>query len=396
MPSFRLEVNQNGSVQNYSFNSASLTLGRDRSADFVLDHPTVSRQHCQIVYDPMGGGFKLVVLSRGGLTAIDGAQVSGEVPLYDGSMVNMGQMSVVFRSNEAAPKPMGGGGGFGMQSGFGAGAAGGGGGFGMQSGFGAGGAGGGGGGFGMQTDFSAEPPAGAGGAPKPKPTNVWDEIAQSVDEAEAEEEESIAEDDYYKRMEAAQQRGQKKAEGVNPLLIIATIIAAGVMVYVVFFSSGGGGQGKAVNTSVDEDAPPVVLDVSCLGKDDCVAQAKERFEVGEQILEKRDVHVTNLFEGYKKMLEVQELIAQGGGDMPPELAKSEEYIKETRAELDKIFRTEKVRYHRFKGRKMKDEMYSAVQTVRSYFPDKTTPEAKWAAEREREMKKLGLYPRNPR
>ncbi|TXD36005.1 FHA domain-containing protein, partial [Lujinxingia vulgaris] len=103
MSSFWLEFDHNGQTQNASFNSQSVTIGRDRGSDFILDHPTVSRQHALIVEEG-GGNYRLVVLSRGGLTAVDGQPVSGEVSLWDGAMLTLGKHSVRFRAPDATAR----------------------------------------------------------------------------------------------------------------------------------------------------------------------------------------------------------------------------------------------------------------------------------------------------
>lgn len=103
MPSFWLEHAENGQNREFSFQSAQISIGRDKGSDFVLDHPTVSRAHALIRHQH--GGFYLIVLSKGGMTALDGQQVHGEVALYDGSVVHIGQLEFRFRSREAAPRP---------------------------------------------------------------------------------------------------------------------------------------------------------------------------------------------------------------------------------------------------------------------------------------------------
>jgi len=161
--SFWLEHDQDGQRQKYPFDAPSITVGRDQSADFLLDHPTVSRQHARIV--SQGSSYRLVVLSQGGLTAINGSAVNGEVNLTDGATLQFGQFSFVFRT-ETAARPSGGFGAPPASGGFGAPPAGG--------GFGAPPAGGGfgtppaGGGFGTPPAGGGfgTPPAGGGfGAP---------------------------------------------------------------------------------------------------------------------------------------------------------------------------------------------------------------------------------------
>ena len=149
MATFRLEYSKEGETREFPFEKDAVTIGRDQSADFVLDHPTVSRQHA-VIRREAPGQLKLVVLSRGGLTAVDGEQIDSEIELHDGSKINFGKLVFTFRSQEAPRKPASHGsqagagspsGGFGAQSGPSGGGAGQSGQFGQQSGQSGGGAG---------------------------------------------------------------------------------------------------------------------------------------------------------------------------------------------------------------------------------------------------------------
>lgn len=104
MPSFWLEHEENGQTRDFSFTSTTVSVGRDKACDFVLDHPTVSRKHAVIAYKH--GSYYLVVLSRSGLTAIDGQAVQGEVLLYDSSILHLGKLQFRFRSDDAPVKPV--------------------------------------------------------------------------------------------------------------------------------------------------------------------------------------------------------------------------------------------------------------------------------------------------
>lgn len=105
MTSFQLEYAGDNQSQTFDFEGDSITIGRDKSSDFVLDHPTVSRQHAVIVNQ--GEGFELVVLSRGGLTAVDGEPIEANVPLYDGATLYFGKLKFRFRSPHAPPSKAG-------------------------------------------------------------------------------------------------------------------------------------------------------------------------------------------------------------------------------------------------------------------------------------------------
>ncbi len=403
MASFWLEYDQNGSRAQYPFeNRSSVTFGRDKSVDFVLDHPTVSRQHASILYAPPQG-YVLRVLSRGGLTAVDGNQVSGDVVLRDGNVIHMGQFSFTFRASQAAAAsapPLGGygasaGGSFGASGGMaGAGAGGFGpstpsGGFGAQApasgGFGAQAPAS--GGFGAAGGFGGvEPPA------KPKAKNsigagtVWDEIASS-DEAQVDTAGARQVSDF-ERMQRAEQKTDQKT---NPLLIVAVVIALAGMAYLFLSGPGDSGSGVATGENL-QDAPPVEVIVSCVGEEDCIARARDAYKVGLEMILKKDANVTNLFDGWRKLYESKVYLAKVNAPVPADMNQLEAKEAASRAELDAVFRNYKVVYFRSKQRKMYREMADALMALKSYFPDKTSREYKFAAQEEVNMRSTGVYP----
>ena len=423
MPAFWIDIHQNGASQTYPFDAQSVTFGRDKSADFVLDHPTVSRQHGRIVRDA-SGGFRLQVLSQGGLTAINGQRVQGEVPLQSGASINFGQLQLVFRA-EGAPAQAGGfgatpgGAGFGAPPGGGFGAAPGGGGFGAPpgggGGFGAPPSGGGfgappGGGMGApptQAATPSAPSAPAGGAsmgfgPSAGKDEQVDAIggaaashwAAYADEMEAEMNDGELEDDAeqtdFQRMEAAAAKNQ---EGVNPVLLVAVVIAAGFAAYTMFApgpSSGGGGV-DSVPTAQPGDPPKIT--VKCLSKDDCLEKAVEAFKIGKDNYNKKSIHVANLFDSYKKMLEAEAYLASEGLEMPDELKGLEKQKQLAREELNTVFKNYRVTYVSRSKNEMYRDMATALSAIQTHFPDKSAPEYKWAEARIVEMKSSGTYPK---
>jgi hypothetical protein len=406
MPSFWLEFEQNGATQRYPFDRPSLSMGRERTCDFHLDHPTVSRQHAMIVYDPRAG-FKLLVMSKGGMTAVDGAQVQGEVAIYDGARLNIGQMVFTFRSQDpSARRPgMGGmaplpGGSFGQPPGGGFGQTPGGA-FGQPPGGGFGQPPGGafgqppGGGFGQPPGggFGQAPATPAQAAP---PTNTsanaavggvasWDEIAAGADE----EEEVKRNMTDFERIEQAAAKANAKGGGTSPLLMVAVVIAVIAVVASLLMPSGGPAEYAAEDT---EEQVPVQIRVDCLGKDDCMDKAKNAYKVGSQTFEKSDVTVSNLFESYKKFLEAKEYIAKSGAPAPKSMADLDDKIAKARAGLDLEYKKYRAAYRDAEGRKMYREMAKALLSIKSVFPDKTAKEHKWASEQEGKMKAAGNYP----
>ncbi|WP_168210838.1 FHA domain-containing protein [Persicimonas caeni] len=443
MPSFWLEYDNNGDIQEFSFDSDSVSVGRDKGSDFVLDHPTVSRQHAVIVFK--NGSYYLVVLSRGGLTAIDGQQLQGEQMLYDGNMLHLGQLQFRFRSNHAPQKPanhaqqqapqaagfgaQGGGNqnqfGGGNQNQFGGGNQNqnqfggggnqnqnqfGGGGFGQQSQSGFGGQNGQGGGQGGQGQYAngfgfGDSPAGGtdanmGGA-QPQPNDAqadggsesgiisWDEIASSseaMEEADRPKEATV-----YDRM----QQGKKKNEQTNPLLVVVAGAAIVGLLWFTFFNDPGGGGGKQKDKVPVEEQPPVVIEVSCMGESACLQKAKDAYSVGIEKLEKKDAAISNRFEGYKKLLETEKYLEKAGKtELPKEMAKLEPAKASIRKELTDIWRQRRLQYHKAKKRSRHREMAQALDTVKAYFPDPTARENRWAAGEELYMKKKGIYPKH--
>lgn len=399
MPAFWIEFEQNGSRQQRSFESNAVSFGREQGVDFVVNNPTVSRQHAMIMFDPRSG-YVLRVLSRGGMTAINGSPVAGDVPLQDGSMVNLGQFGFVFRA-AAQPQPQSqfGSGGFGGQMNSG--------GFGAQApvaqpqpqnNFGgqmnSGGFGGqmNSGGFGAPSQAPAPTPQApapqnnAGGGVKAAGNTVWDEIAAS---AEAQEDGGPRELTDFQKMQEAENRAEKG--GPNPILLLVTVLAI-IGVGAVFLLGGGAGE-DVIDTEVPFDQQAEFqITASCVGQDDCVEQARQSYKVGLQLLEKKDANVSHLFDGYKKLYEAKYLLDKGKAPAPADMSELDAKMQGSRAELDGIFRNYRVVYFTGLQRKMYKDMAAALGAIKTYFPDQTAREYKFATEKEIEMKSKGTYP----
>ncbi len=401
MPAFWIDIHQNGASQTYPFDAQSVTFGRDKSADFVLDHPTVSRQHGRIVRDA-SGGFRLQVLSQGGLTAINGQRVQGEVPLQSGSSINFGQLQLVFRAEGAPAQPVGGfgaapgGGGFGAAPGGGGfGAPPGGGGFGAPPG----------GGAGAPQQAAPSAPSGGGGAMGFGPSAGKDEKVDAIggaaashwaayaDEMEAEMNDGdVGEADEqtdFQRMEAAAAKNQ---DGVNPFLIVVVVIAAGIAAYTVFVPPAGPSAGVVITDDGPQPGEDFPVKVKCLSKDDCLEKAVEAFKIGKDNYSKKSIHVANLFDSYKKMLEVEAYLDSEKLSATDDLKGLAEQKKLAREELDVIFKNYRVTYVSKSKNEMFQDMAVALSAIQTHFPDKVAPEYKWAEARIVEMKSAGTYP----
>ncbi len=442
MPSFSLEYIENGQTQQFPFDSGSVSIGRDKASDFVLDHPTVSRQHALIVHNQRG--YQLVVLSRGGMTAVDGNPVSGDVDLFDGNVLHFGQLNFTFRSPDAPAKsaPSGGGGmgaqqqgGFGQQPGFGQQQGGMGmgaqpaGGFGQQQGgFQPGGFGqqqqqaGGGFGGGMQSagagaggqmnggGFGAPGGGfgggmgggmGMGGAPEPSapeqpkdPNGImsWDEIANSA--------EALGETDHdnmsdFQRIQAAQAKAVEQSKGTNPLVIIVAVVLGGGMMAFTFWPKDNGGP--EIEIEEPAEMPPIKWDdtmTECVGEADCMKKAERAFAVGVDNLEKQDVELSFRFEGYKNLELADIYVEKAGKERPAKFAKADAKKAEARKELDELFQKLRVEYHNAETRKMYKDMAGVINRVKTYFPHPGARENIWAKSKENDMKDRGIYPRD--
>ncbi len=437
MATFWLEYEQNGNLQKFPFDAQSISIGRDKSSDFVLDHPTISRQHAIITHDGRGN-FRLVALSRGGLTAIERVPVQGEVELYDGAVLHIGQLWFRFRSDYAAKRApaqapnQGGYGGMGGSPGQqGQGYGGMGGGSGQSQGFGnaGGGQGQGAGSFGSMGggqgqgagsfgSMGGDPGQGAGsfgnmggdssqgmgsfgnmggqplGNGPAKPGNdagivSWDEIAQSK--------EAIHGDDYvpeatdYDRISAAGTEREK----TNPLLVIIGVLLAVGMLGWVFLSDDGSTVSSERAEFDLSELPPVEIKVSCIGEVDCMRQARATYARGIDLIEKQDVENRNLFAGYMRMLEVRALLAEAGvAGIPEEMKALEPTEKAARQALDRKFREFKVQFHQSQQKKDSMEMVRVLNSVIVFFPERTAREYRWATNMETDMKRNGSYPRS--
>jgi len=216
---------------------------------------------------------------------------------------------------------------------------------------------------------------------------VGDEIANS-EEAIGDEEERQA--SIHQQLEAAQKKAGSQG-GTNPLLIVAALGAVAFLAYAFLVP-----QNKAMvvkEEKVDLNEISISVDVSCLGEDDCMEKARTAYKVGEEFYEKKEVHVSNLFESFRKMVEVEAYLEQAGqATPPPELAKASEFRDRSKSELVELFRNYRAAYTTYRQRKMGEQMLDALNAIRSYFPEKTSPQFKWASDMEVEMKASGLYP----
>jgi len=366
MGSFRFEYEKNGDVQTFPFDGDSITVGRDKSSDFVLDHPTVSRQHA-VVVDDGGGEFRLVVLSQGGLTAVDGNQIEGDARLYDGSLIHFGELNFNFRSELAPPKPeASSGGGETTESSDGMSV--------RES----------------QSSDTVSSSAEAG-------IESWDEIAQSAEEEEKSYDETTSQRSLADNLEDGPSRkgGGEEEEETSPVLVGGALILIVGMMSFVYWPSGQRQKKKQADI-LNQEGPSIEVEVKCLSHPECMKAAGESYEVGIEYLNKQDAEVGNLFEGYKRLLEAKSYLEQSNRKSPPkEMSELQPRLEQARKKLDQVFRNYRVKYFSAKKNGQHRQRAQALRTIQNYFPHNKAREHKWANQQILKMKKQGTYPRNP-
>lgn len=348
-------------------------------------------------------GAQLVVLSRGGLTALDGGQVQGEVPLYDGSEIHFGQLSFVFRSHGAPRRPAS----AGASSSFGAmpisapptnGSPG------MHN------------GGGMQPQMQS--PSNAGGwdsssgswgqadwdapsASEPAPAPVeaenhlvtWDEIANS---AEARDDGTAGMTDFQK-IQAAQAKADKQTRGNNPWIVYGGVLGIVAMIVVFVWPFEKAGEiGDDVDVSQDSDQAFISWadgDIDCVGKANCREAALSAYRVGKNLKEQAGADITNPFQAYAQFDKAQLYLKKGGIQPPPvEMANVLDMQTAVKVDLDAKFNQARVNYLNWKNRKMYRKMAEELNRIQAYFPDKRCLYNQWAVEKERKMKDDRIYP----
>ncbi len=389
MTSFRLEFEQGGQIQTVSFDGDSVSLGRDRSSDFVLDHPTVSRQHALIVREGPGD-FVLVVLSRGGLTAVDGQPVqSSEISLYDGTSITLGKYSVRFRSDTAPRKPAGQPPGGAMGSAP----------MPQQPA----------GGVSQQPagGVSQQPAGGVSQQPEAEPEDAvpekedpmesgaagiqsWDEIAAS--EAAREKAENQQAEVAAFRQARDSNKGQ---EETNPALVGAAVVGIVVLLGVALLAGGGDdGADDRAGDRGQEDRPPVEVSIECHDEASCLAEAEHNYERGVDLIERREVETANLFDGYHRLVKVKASLEEGGiEEIPEQMDQLQSLHDEAREELDGTFSEFRMQFHQASQQDEFHRMADVIDDIQTHFPEHTAYEYRWAREREREMQAQGVYPR---
>jgi pSer/pThr/pTyr-binding forkhead associated (FHA) protein len=92
----------------YALPLAACTIGRSAPCDLVIDEPSLSRRHAQLLWQEDGGWYALDLGSQNG-TLLNGALLHAPARLSDGDMLTLGTLALRFsttppaRVDEAAP-----------------------------------------------------------------------------------------------------------------------------------------------------------------------------------------------------------------------------------------------------------------------------------------------------
>lgn len=448
MGHFWLEFDIQGHRQRYDFQQASVSIGRDAASDFHLDHTTVSRQHAMIVENY--GNYQLVVLSRNGLTAIDGQVVTGTVDLRPGMTIQVGEVQLGFRSaignggvgevateslnlsdvnghaptgmlqsvdertepsrdawvapqapamqqqQQRPPQQQG----FGQMAiqpaqGFDAAPA-------PPSGFGQ-----------MAINPGPAPQNGVnggfngvpaqGGAPRPAKKNEdefkiksWEEIAA---EGATGAHDAVGGVTDFERIQKAQAKAQKKGAGTNPVMLGVLALAVVGMAALFLLPEpapppppGEQTPERCANLQI---CYPMDAEPTCANKSDCEAKAQQAYNVADELSKKKDANITNRYEAYKQLDKAGRYMAKADIlDNPPEAMK--DYgarLLEYEQELEDIARDHRIRHHQLQQRNMNWDMATNVRSWQAYFPDSYNTWFREAIEAERRMKDSGSWPK---
>jgi transcriptional regulator with GAF, ATPase, and Fis domain len=90
---FRLAIVEGAAARSWESTSARCTIGSQEGNDLVVEDPTVSRFHCEIVLDSAGSHVRDLGSSNG--TVVDGVRITGAF-LRSGSLIKVGAVTLRF------------------------------------------------------------------------------------------------------------------------------------------------------------------------------------------------------------------------------------------------------------------------------------------------------------
>ncbi|MFW6164479.1 MAG: FHA domain-containing protein, partial [Planctomycetota bacterium] len=105
MPWLNVVDRDSGARRRVVVNKASFVIGKLPTNDLCLNKQNISRAHCQIVH--VNGGYLVRDLGSRNGTYVEGKRIQSEVPLQEGSRMDLGAIHIVFHEaepEEAQPK----------------------------------------------------------------------------------------------------------------------------------------------------------------------------------------------------------------------------------------------------------------------------------------------------
>jgi len=80
----------------YPLGNRTVVIGRDESCPIQILDDLVSRKHVQIRHDESAGGFVATDLKSANGMSLNGRQISSEVSLEDGDVIEIGKSRITF------------------------------------------------------------------------------------------------------------------------------------------------------------------------------------------------------------------------------------------------------------------------------------------------------------
>ena len=102
MPHLIITDRRDGSQRRMSIENPRFVIGKGDTCDLVLNRVNISREHCEIVTAAGGQLFVRDLKSRNGVY-VAGQRISGDTPLPDGAVVQLGDFALLFRSTDGKP-----------------------------------------------------------------------------------------------------------------------------------------------------------------------------------------------------------------------------------------------------------------------------------------------------
>src|SRR5215469_11165493 len=100
---FEISILAGLSPRTQTIQSPTVVVGRAAEADFVVNHPEVSRKHCRILQE--GNAWFIEDLSSQRGTTVNGIRITGRTPIREGDQILIGPVSLGFASASGSTAP---------------------------------------------------------------------------------------------------------------------------------------------------------------------------------------------------------------------------------------------------------------------------------------------------